>query len=46
MDNFTIDIMASNYTKAYEKILNGENLNTGTLVAGEPGPFEQFWLKD
>lgn len=46
MDNFTIDIMASNYTKAYEKILNGEYLNTGPLIAGEDEPFEQFRLKD
>ncbi len=44
IQRFNMDIMANNYVNAYEKILNGENLNTGSLVALEPEPFEYFKL--
>lgn len=46
MQQFTLDIMANNYLKAYELILSGKSLNSGNLIAKKSEPFEQFQLTD
>ena len=46
MDNFTTDICTENYLKAYEKILNGEPLNSTSLIMEQPQPKEYFEMTE